>query len=48
MELHTALAKMYFRYEVELVNDRVDWHRDSEMQLLWKKPELLVRMHQRT
>ncbi|PVH91509.1 benzoate 4-monooxygenase cytochrome P450 [Periconia macrospinosa] len=47
MELHTCLAKMYYRYDFELLSKEVDWQRDSEMHLLWKKPDLMVRVHQR-
>ncbi|KAF9729395.1 hypothetical protein PMIN06_011064 [Paraphaeosphaeria minitans] len=45
MELHTCLAKMFYRYDFELLSTKVDWQRDSEMHLLWKKPDLIVRVH---
>ncbi|KAF2677430.1 benzoate 4-monooxygenase cytochrome P450 [Lentithecium fluviatile CBS 122367] len=47
MELHTCLAKMYYRYDFELLSAKVDWQKDSEMHLLWKKPNLFVRVHPR-
>ena len=47
MELYTTLAKLYFRYEVELVDTEMDWHERSEMYLFWKKPALMVRLRER-
>ena len=47
MELHMILAKMHFMYDLELVDLGVDWQRDSEMHLLWKKPPLLTKVHRR-
>ena len=47
MELHTSLAKMMYKYDVELMNTEVDWQRDSEMHLLWRKPQLMVRISDR-
>ncbi|KAA8909875.1 benzoate 4-monooxygenase cytochrome P450 [Sphaerosporella brunnea] len=44
MELRTILAKMHFKYDLELINKDIDWHRDSEMHTLWKKPELMVKV----
>lgn len=43
LELQTIMAKMLFRYDLELVND-LDWHRDSQMHTLWEKPSLMVRV----
>ena len=48
MELQTIMAKMLFRYDLELVNQEVDWHRDSHMHTLWEKPALMVRVKART
>lgn len=47
IELHTILAKLHFSYDLEFLNTDMDWHRDSRMQTLWKKPELKVRVHPR-
>ena len=43
MELRTTLAKMIWTYDLELVDESMDWHRDSQMHTLWKKPKLMVR-----
>jgi hypothetical protein len=34
-------------YDLELVDKSLDWHRDSEMHTLWKKPKLVVRAKRR-
>lgn len=47
MELHTSLAKIFYKYDVELMNTEVDWQRDSEMHLLWRKPQLMARISER-
>ena len=44
MELHTALAKVHFSYDLELLNPEVDWQRESRMQILWEKPSLMVKV----
>ncbi|KAH7322518.1 putative cytochrome P450 [Stachybotrys elegans] len=44
LEMRTTLAKLHYRYDMELVNTEVDWLRDSQMHLLWKKPDLFVRI----
>ncbi|KAM7203149.1 Cytochrome P450 [Naviculisporaceae sp. PSN 640] len=44
LEMRTTLAKLHFRYDVEVLDTGVDWHRDAEMHLLWKKPALRVRV----
>ena len=47
MELHTTLAKMHFKYDLEMIGVAVDWQIDSEMHLLWNKPPLMVKVHDR-
>jgi cytochrome P450 len=47
IELNTVLAKLLWKYDLELVNQDVDWQRDSTMHTLWKKPELMVRVKTR-
>lgn len=44
MELQTIMAKVSFRYDLELVNKELDWNRDSWMHTLWEKPSLLARV----
>lgn len=47
MELCTTLAKLFFMYDVELVDKEVDWHEKSEMHFFWRKPDLVVKLHRR-
>jgi cytochrome P450 len=47
IELNTVLAKLLWKYDLELVNQDMDWQRDSRMHTLWKKPELMVRVRAR-
>ncbi|KAL4788259.1 benzoate 4-monooxygenase cytochrome P450 [Aspergillus varians] len=47
MELQTIMAKMIFRYDLELLNKDLDWQRDSRMHTLWEKPPLMVRVSPR-
>ena len=44
IELSTIIAKLYFTYDLELVNKDLDWQRDARMKTLWKKPELRVKV----
>ncbi|KAF2763809.1 cytochrome P450 monooxygenase-like protein [Teratosphaeria nubilosa] len=47
MELRIILAKLHWTYDLSLVNQDLDWHRDSRMHTLWKKPELRVALVKR-
>lgn len=47
MELHTTLAKMHYKYDLELLSRDIDWHRDCKMHLLWQKPEMRVKVKTR-
>ena len=40
----TVIAKFLLSYDLELLNEELDWHRDSRMATLWQKPELRVRV----
>jgi hypothetical protein len=40
MELRVTLAKLLWKYDLHLVDDALDWQRDSQMHTLWKKPKL--------
>ncbi|KAI6084939.1 benzoate 4-monooxygenase cytochrome P450 [Hypoxylon rubiginosum] len=44
MEMRTTLAKIHYSYDLELLSEDLDWHRDSQMHTLWIKPELRVRV----
>ena len=41
--MRTTLAKLHYKYDLELVSTDVDWLRDSRMHTLWKKPALTVK-----
>lgn len=47
MELHTTLAKLHYKYNIKVLDDRLDWHRDSRMNTLWRKPALMVAVFER-
>ncbi|KAB8068631.1 cytochrome P450 [Aspergillus leporis] len=44
LELRLTLAKLFYRYDLELVDDELEWHRDVAMHLLWVKPKLMTRV----
>jgi hypothetical protein len=43
MEMNLILAKLLWSYDMELVNDRVDWMKDGKVHTLWWKPKLFIR-----
>ncbi|KAF7193715.1 Cytochrome P450 monooxygenase [Pseudocercospora fuligena] len=47
MEMRIVLAKLYFTFDVELLDRDLDWHRDSRMFLIWQRQELNARLHLR-
>ena len=47
MEMRSILAKLHFTFDMELVDQGLDWHRDTEMHTLWRKPDLKVRLTSR-
>jgi hypothetical protein len=47
MEMRSILVKLRFAFDKELVDQELDWHRDSEVHTLWKKPDLKVRLTKR-
>ncbi|KAG9527480.1 benzoate 4-monooxygenase cytochrome P450, partial [Aureobasidium melanogenum] len=46
-ELNLAMCKLHYKYDLELVNADLDWHRDSKMRIVWHKPEMMVRVRPR-
>ncbi|KAI4781710.1 hypothetical protein E4T52_03385 [Aureobasidium sp. EXF-3400] len=42
-ELNLAMCKLHYKYDLELVNADLDWHRDSKMHIVWHKPEMMLR-----
>ncbi|KXH53928.1 benzoate 4-monooxygenase cytochrome P450 [Colletotrichum salicis] len=47
MELHTVMAKLIYKYGLELADESLDWHRDSRMHTLWEKPRLMAKLKPR-
>jgi hypothetical protein len=47
MEMNLILAKLFWRYDLELMDKDLDWEGQSQMHIMWWKPELKVRFHER-
>ncbi|KAL3417255.1 BCL4p [Phlyctema vagabunda] len=47
VEMNLVLAKMHFRYDLELIDRELDWLEQSSMYVMWWKPELLIRFKYR-
>ncbi|KAI1281081.1 cytochrome P450 [Xylaria sp. FL0933] len=47
MELNTTIAKLHFKYDLELLSKDLDWHGESRMHTLWHKPKMFVRVKSR-
>ena len=47
MEINLIFAKMLWRYDLELVDEELDWEGSSHMHVMWWKPDLNVRFHVR-
>ncbi|CAG8976722.1 hypothetical protein HYALB_00012520 [Hymenoscyphus albidus] len=47
MEMNLLLAKMFFKYDLELVNTELDWLNEGKVFVMWWKRELMVRFRQR-
>jgi hypothetical protein len=44
MEMRILIAKMVFHFDYELVDDNLDWVRDSSCFILWQKPDLWTKV----
>jgi hypothetical protein len=44
MEMRILIAKMVFLFDYELVDDALDFERDSSAFILWHKPELWTKV----
>lgn len=44
MEMRLVLAKMYFTFDIELLDKDLDWHRDARIYLIWQRRELNARL----
>ncbi|KAF9634223.1 Cytochrome P450 [Lasiodiplodia theobromae] len=47
VEMSLTLATLHFRYDLELVDDKLDWLQSSRVHVMWWKPELRVRFKER-
>lgn len=43
LEMRITLAKMVWHFDWELKSHGIDWRRDTTMNMLWKKPEVMVK-----
>ena len=48
MELRLILTKLVYAYDLELINQDLDWDRDGRVWFLWWKPTLNARIKKRT
>ncbi|KAF3002231.1 hypothetical protein E8E14_004500 [Neopestalotiopsis sp. 37M] len=46
-ELHVTVAKIMYKYELDIVDKNLDWDKDVQMSLLWKKPSFSVSLTER-
>ncbi|PIG81887.1 hypothetical protein AARAC_003711 [Aspergillus arachidicola] len=44
MEIRTIIAHLFFRYELDMVDKDLDWHKKSRIAPTWVVPELRVRV----
>ena len=47
-QMSLELAKILFRYDMELVNTDLDYEADCRMHFMWWKPDLYVRFSERS
>lgn len=47
MEINLILAKMLWTYDLELLDQSLDWVAQSQLHVMWWKPELMVRFRPR-
>jgi hypothetical protein len=45
MELNLILSKLCWKYDMELVDQSLDWEGQSKVHVMWDKPALTVRFH---
>lgn len=44
-EMRLILAKILFRFDIELVDKEQKWMENQKMFTLWDKPPLMVKIH---
>ncbi len=47
MEMNLLMAKLFWSYDLELVNKEINWLGEGKVHVLWWKPNLFVRFHKR-
>lgn len=47
VEMSLMLAKIFYQYDLELVDKDLNWEGQSHMHVMWWKPALHVRFHER-
>ena len=47
MEINQILAKMFWKYNLELVDKDLDWEGKSQIHVMWWKPDLKIRFYDR-
>ena len=45
MELNLILSKLCWKYDMELMDQSLDWEGQSKVHVMWDKPALTVRFH---
>ncbi|KAI0391819.1 cytochrome P450 [Xylariaceae sp. FL0594] len=45
MEVNLLLSKLCWKYDMELMDQSLDWEGQSRVHVMWDKPELKVRFH---
>ncbi|KAF2492614.1 putative cytochrome P450, partial [Lophium mytilinum] len=43
-EINLILAKMHWRFDLEMVNEELDWEGQSYLYVMWSKPSMYVRL----
>ncbi|KAK1754366.1 cytochrome P450 [Echria macrotheca] len=46
-EMRLIMAKMHYRFDVEAVDEELDWIKATVFRLLWDKPALMARLRER-
>ncbi|KAL8741129.1 MAG: hypothetical protein Q9184_008421, partial [Pyrenodesmia sp. 2 TL-2023] len=47
LEMSLILAKLNYKYDLELINKGLDWEKESHVHVMWWKPELRVKFIER-
>ncbi|KAI0870729.1 cytochrome P450 [Hypoxylon argillaceum] len=45
VELNLILSKLCWKYDMELMDQSLDWEGQSKVHVMWDKPDLIVRFH---